>query len=51
MKCEKCGTENDKNEKYCNSCEAELQNNNSIDHKVDASNEILLFQMKWYLKV
>lgn len=42
MKCEKCGTENDKNEKYCNSCGAELQNNNSIDHKVDASNEITI---------
>lgn len=42
MKCGKCGTENDKNEKYCKSCGAELQNNNSNDHKVDASNEVTI---------
>jgi len=42
MKCGKCGTENDKDEKYCKSCGAELQNNNSNDHKVDASNEVTI---------
>lgn len=50
MKCGKCGTENDKNEKYCKSCGAELQNDNLNDHKVDASNELTVISDKFVSK-
>lgn len=41
MFCIRCGTENDKNNKYCSSCGSELSGNTNVTNSVDNENPIL----------